>query len=269
MSRASDKAKEIVDSLQNDYTKVLSDFGIKFHSAQARGLSANREQLQDTFIIDTNDEGPGRWKEAATVIQELLDSIIRKQAHILKISVEIRNSSKMYQDVSSIIKPNTIVHQACMQVEQAINEKAVECCGEDLRAISYHMRGPSWQTENRKPTIMIRISPGAKSFWSFIESKIIAIVESSSSLEIELFVEILPGYILPSVSLEMKPSSPLIIRHLPEIPINGSSIGARGANEAGTLGVWVDFWAAGDVEKQRCFLTCHHVITVGVRQIRV
>jgi hypothetical protein len=266
ISASSDKAREIVGALQHDYEKVLLAFGINLRNANLRVLTTHYKQPRETLIINTDDEDPGRWKEACTAIQELLDDTISRRAYDLKINAEIRNDHKMYRDVSSVIRPNTVAQQACMQVEQAVYEQVAKSCPEDWRAISYHMRGPSWQLDDRKPTIMIRISPGAKSFWSYIESQITAIVESIiSSLEIELFVEILPGYVLPLVSQEMMPSKPLSIRHLPKTAVNGSSIGPRGADAAGTFGVWVDFQPMGNGDKQRCFLTCHHVIAPGDR----
>ncbi|KIN07468.1 hypothetical protein OIDMADRAFT_174437 [Oidiodendron maius Zn] len=262
--RASDRAVEIADTLRSDYMKVLSDFGIKPRDTYVRALFADYEQPRDTLVINTHDEDPQSWKEAATVIQGMLDDTIRRQAHGFKISVEIRNDTKMYADVSSTIKHNSLAHQACMQVEQAVFEQVTKSCPGQWRVISYHMRGPpAWETGDQKPTIMVRIAPGAKSFWSFIESQIIAVVESVDSLDIKLHVEILPGFAIPSGSQEVSPSTPLVLRNLPETPVNGSSIGARGAEQAGTLGVWVDFHAAGSVEKQRCFLTCHHVISPG------
>lgn len=169
----------------------------------------------------------------------------------------------MYRDVSSIIKPNSLAHKACMQVEQTVYEKVKELCPDQWRAISYHMRGPAFETENRKPTIMIRIASRTRSSWQLVTDEITEAVKSANPYNIELHIEILPGCAQLLISREVMPPEPFIIRDLPENPVNGSSIGARGAQYAGSVGTWVDFQPPGNAEKQRCFLTCHHVISSG------
>jgi hypothetical protein len=265
MSRASDDAVAIADAVQNDYKKVLADFSINLQDTRVRGLCPRGYfEPQDTLIINTHDEDFHRWKEAATVIQWILDSATSRRDSGHKLRVEIRNDTKLFRDVSSIIKPNSLAHKACMQVESAVYEKVKQSCPGQWRIISYHMRGPALQpADDRKPTIMVGIVPGARSFWALIEHQIIETVESANSLSVKLHVELVPGCVVPCISLEMQPPPPHILRDLPENPSNGSSIGPRGATNAGSLGVWVDFQPRGSTEKQRCFLTCHHVISPG------
>jgi hypothetical protein len=165
--------------------------------------------------------------------------------------------------MSSIIRPRTLAHEACMQVENAVYRQVNKSSPGQWRSISYHMRRPSHQLDKKKPTVMVRITPGARSFWALLESHIIAAVESACTLDIKLHVEILSGCVLPLTSNELRSSVPIVIRELPDTPSNGSSIGARGIAEAGSVGAWVDFQPVGNAEKQRCFLTCHHVISPG------
>jgi hypothetical protein len=264
--RPSDEAAEIVDALRNDYKKVLADYTINLQEARVLGLSLRgHPQTRDILIINTHDEHPLIWKLAATDIQKILDDEISRRTSGLKrkLRVEIRNHDKMYRDVSCTIKPDSLAHKACMQVEDAVYKQVTKSCPGQWRAISYHMRGPAGQMCDRKPTIMVRIAPGARSVWAFVERQIIAAVESASDLSVELHVELLPGRVMPLISDEMRPSVPLVIRDLPENPVSGSSIGPWGTNEAGSLGVWVNFQPIGSTEKQRCFLTCHHVISPG------
>ena len=262
-SIASAEAKEIADELRDAYEKVLLTFDIKLDDARVVGLSAEGgPPARDTLIIDTYDMDHRTWKDAATEIQKMLDDTISRRASEIKIRVEIRNHTQMYQDWSSVIKPNSVAHMACMEVEAAVYEQVKKSCPGQWRAISYLMRGPPSRPEDYRPTIMIRILPGTQNFWEIIEKSIVATVEASSSLSAQIYVEMLPGYVMPLISQELSAPLPKIHRILD--PRNGSSIGPRGTTmDAGTLGAWVDFQGPGKAMKERCFLTCHHVISPG------
>jgi hypothetical protein len=265
----SQEAQQFVDTLQSSYDKILQDYQIRLFDARVQSLFPRSSfEARETLIIYTDDEDYSyKWKKAATEIQEMLDRAIRKKNSSLKIRVEIRNRYKMYQDTSSIIVPNSTAHKAFIKAESAVYEQVKKSCADLCTTISYHMRGPRWETEpkDRKPTLIVTVVPGSRSLWAFVQSHIEgALTPAAMSFGIDLYIEILPGTAQLLVSQEMAPPKPLILRRLPEMPVNGSSIGPRGCNTAaGSLGTWVYFQPAGNAEKQRCFLTCYHVISPG------
>ena len=256
-------AREIADNLRQDCEGVLAAFDIKLRDFRVWGLAPTRDhQARDTLILNTDGEDPQSWKEAATIIQKMLNDATSRRASGVEIRVEIRNNTLMYQDISSIIEPNSLAHKVFMEVENTVTEQVMKSCPGQWRAISYHMRGVPFR-KDPQPTIMIRISPGTHNYWGVIESEIMAAVEAASSFKTQIHIEMLPGRALPLISQDMAPAEPIIIRRILEMPLNGASIGARGATEAGTLGAWVEFRPPGNAKKERCFLTCYQVISPG------
>jgi len=202
-TESSEEARQIVASLESVYRKVLTDSGINLHQVRVQGLSPRTDfRPRDTMIIETHDENSEGWKAAATEIQELLDNAIRKrklQDAGLKIRVEIWNEVKMHRDTSSIIKPNTTIHKALESIQEIVYKGVKENCSGMWTSISYHMRGPRWQEENRTPTIVVSIAPGSRGLWATVEENIRSAVEdadSSKSFDIDLAIELLPGAVL-------------------------------------------------------------------------
>jgi hypothetical protein len=268
MRVGSDEANEIANSLRSRYERILQDYGIHVHTTGVQVLVPKDDtyRSRDTLIIYTYDEDSQRWKEAATEIQEILDKALEERTAKIEIRVEIRNPDKMYRDTSSIIRPGTTIHEACMKVESAVYKVVKKSCPNDWTSISYWMRGPSCARDDkdRKPTVIVTVTPRTTSLWWFVEDQVVEAVDSVGPLGVDLYVEILPGYAQLLLSQEMKPPNPIIYRYLQETPVNGVSIGARGASmEAGSLGTWVYFQPAGSAKKQKCFLTCYHVIAPG------
>lgn len=129
--------------------------------------------------------------------------------------VEIRNSEKMHQDTSSIIRPESAAHMACLEVEEAVYDQIKKSCPNCWRSISFSMRGPRWQHESRKPTIMVAVTPRTKHTRSAVESQIQgAAIGLTGSLDIELYVEVRPG---APTSFEMRPALPFVVRDLPVV----------------------------------------------------
>jgi hypothetical protein len=265
MRVGSDEANEIANSLRSRYERILQDYGVHVYTTGVQVLvpKDNTYRSRDTLIIYTYDEDSQRWKEAATEIQEILDKALEERTAKIEIRVEIRNPDKMYRDTSSIIRPGTTIHEACMKVESIVHEQVKKSCPDHWTTISYWMRGPA-EEEYRKPTVIVTVTPRSRNLWGGFEDQIIEAVESVGPLDVQLYVEILPGYAQLLLSQDMMPPSSIIYRHLSENPVNGASIGPRGTRmEAGSLGTWVYFQPAGSAKKQKCFLTCYHVIAPG------
>lgn len=267
ITRGSDEAEKVVDGIKTQCEKILEENGIKLDRAVVRGLRwTGGSRTRETLILATMDEDFQAWKVAATVIQEIVDKALRKQNTDLKIKVEIRNELRMYKDVSTIIPPNTPIQIACEEAQEVILNQVQKSCPGNWTAILYHMRGPRSQENDRKPTIMVCITPKTRSIWGMVEREIEEALQQVKSPDINLHVEVLPGQLYSSygpVSLEIQPPNAFIYRKLSEIPNNGASIGPRGAQNAGSLGTFVDFQPSAGSAKIRCLLTCYHVIAPG------
>ena len=149
---------------------------------------------RDTLIIYTLDENSESWQVAADEIQDIVNKSCNERNSTLKVSVEISNPDLMYQDTSSIIIPNSAAHQAILEIKESVYNQVKESCGQHWNSISYHMRGPRWQEQDRKPTIMITVPPSTKDYWNRIEEQIRETIETSlSEIDVTLYLEILAG----------------------------------------------------------------------------
>lgn len=252
-SRPSPEAVKVAGSMEDSCRAILQDHGIALYHMQMQGLSPRGMfRPQDTLVLSTHADDTSNWKAAATIVQQRLDEISPEA----KIRVEIRNEDKRYRDVSSIIIPNTPAHIACQEAEPIIYEEVQKNCPGLWTTISYHMRGPPEQTEDRQPTVIISMTPKARSIWDLVETNI-----RNGLAHLDIAVELVPGRAMLAISEEMMPPPQLVLRNLAPMPLNGSSIGARGlATQAGTVGAFVNFRASGQEEVERCFLTWQHVI---------
>jgi hypothetical protein len=259
---ASQEVHDIVESKRRSYEKVLEEFSITLRQVSVQTLNRRGfpSKKKNMLIILTRDENTGYWEQAATVIQGVIENAAGPAG--LKIGVEIRNQEKMYFDASSIIRPDTAIHRALMQVQPIVSAQVEKSCPGYWKTIEYHMRGPRLRASDRKPTVIITVKPGTRHLWQTVESQIEEAIKSVN-LDLEINLEIMPGLFLPSASLS-EDEGPRAYRDLPEIAVNGSSIGPRGDGlTAGSLGVWLYFQPYGETEKKKCFLTCHHVIPSG------
>jgi hypothetical protein len=265
-TRSPDEAHAIADAIRDDYEKVLRDSNITLHQASVERLAPKgSSQSRDTLVILALDLDSRKWMDAATLIQDLLDKEIRRRKSVLQISVEIRNNEKMYRDTSSALRPNTPAHQVFMALESKVEEQVKRLCAGQCTSISYHMRGPSNQTENRKPTIMVTIYERSRNLWETVETQLAESLDFSNPLNLAIYIELLPGHPQLLISKEMEKPPARTQWDLTEKPVHGSSIGARGAEmEAGSLGTWVYFQPPGQfTQRRKCFLTCYHVIAPG------
>jgi hypothetical protein len=269
--RASNRAQVLLESLENDIKKVLRENNIQLHLTRVMALSrkGEGETPRDTLILISEDDDTRDWKGAVTIIGEMVDNAARKLNGSPKIRVEIRNEDLMYRDISYVIKPQTVEHRACMEIEDLIFDQVKKSCPGDWTSICYFMRGTKDQTEaSRKLTLVVGIKPRQRSLWGFVEEQVANVVQSLKKSDINIHIELLPSRVHLLVdhsqpaSKEMKPVGPEIQWNTVLAPPSGSSIGPRVSGNAGTLGIWVSFRGPDGV-KQVCFLTCCHVILPG------
>jgi hypothetical protein len=261
----------LLESLENDIKKVLRENNIQLHLTRVMALSrkGEGETPRDTLILISEDDDTRDWKGAVTIIGEMVDNAARKLNGSPKIRVEIRNEDLMYRDISYVIKPQTVEHRACMEIEDLIFDQVKKSCPGDWTSICYFMRGTKDQTEaSRKLTLVVGIKPRQRSLWGFVEEQVANVVQSLKKSDINIHIELLPSRVHLLVdhsqpaSKEMKPFGPEIQWNTVLAPPSGSSIGPRVSGNAGTLGIWVSFRGPDGV-KQVCFLTCCHVILPG------
>lgn len=261
----SPEAKPITDQLAEQLQAIVKEHGIEQNGEFLQQKSRLGYKTQDILVVSTPDEPSESWRSAATDIQELFDKALRKKHTNLKIGVEIENKGRRNWDISYLIKPNTVEHEACMAVQDTVCETVERVLPGLWTSISYHMRGPRDAPKPRTPTIMIAVLPGSRHMWGTIELQIemaINTVASSTSANIDLAIELVASKPMLLFDDEA-PAEEYDEKTLPSFPTNGSSIGPRGAIDAGTLGTWIYFQPANSTKKQKAFLTCYQVISPG------
>jgi hypothetical protein len=269
--RASNQAQELLESLENAIKKVLRENNVQLHYTRTMALCRKGEgdTPLDTLILVSEDDDTRNWKAAVTIIGEMIDNAARKLNGSPTIRVEIRNEDLMYRDISYVIKPETVEHRACMELEDLVFDQVKKSCPSDWTSICYFMRGRKDHTEaSRKLTLVVGIKPRQRSLWAFVEEQIGDAVQSLKKSDVDIYIELLPSRVHLLVdhsqpaSKEMKPVAPEIHWNAVLAPPSGASIGPRLSQDAGTLGTWVSFRGLDGV-KQVCFLTCCHVISPG------
>ncbi len=190
----SKEAAQVVDIPGRSYGTILKEMGIKYSSVSLHSLQRKGYRGPDQIlIVATEDEDTSLWKAAANLLQKSIDNLLGAEHGDLKIGVEIRNHKRMFRDVSTIMIPGSLEHQACLAVKDSVSEAAKTCLGEFTRTISYHMRGPVEDSKNRKPTILISVPIGIKSLWNAVEDRIQEASKFENSLDVEMHVEIVTG----------------------------------------------------------------------------
>ena len=161
------------------------------------------------------------------------------------------NQAKMFRNSSKCLPDD----QQLLSIIREIEPRVLEIVRNELPAIwttiAYHMRGPSDDESEMKPTVMITCKPGARHLFEKTEALIVSVIRSEKYQEFALQVEFIQG----SVELVAPPSSngdskPRLNFEFKDNPINGDSIGVQRSQQvAGTLGGWVTLK-----------ITCYHVI---------
>ncbi|PVH84655.1 hypothetical protein DL98DRAFT_568743 [Cadophora sp. DSE1049] len=266
VSRASQETRDVIAIIRSDYQNVLRKHNIEFHAESIHNLSPKHTSstARDTLVIITRDNNPKSWIEAATDIQNSIDRQLGMKNTDRKIRVEIRNDLKMYQDRSFAVQPNSIEHSLLENAQSCVLAELQKMNVSQWTTIGCALRGENAQS-GKKATIIVSIEPGTRSLWSYVDERLEAVLGpvAAENTDVDLYVEIAPGVLLPCVISDMADPPP---RYYPELPVNpdsGMSIGPRGTKDAGTLGIWVWFRAAGQAQRQLAFLTCHHVVAPG------
>jgi hypothetical protein len=271
MHRASNQGQQLIESLETAIKKVLQENNIQLKHTRVMALCRKGEgdTPLDTLILVSEDDDTRNWKAAVTIIGEMIDRAAQKANGSPTIRVEIRNEDLMYQDIAYAIKPQTVEHRACMELEELVFDQVKKSCPGAWSSICYFMCGVKGQPEAlRKLTLVVGIKPRQRNLWAFVEDQIGDAVQSLKNRDIDIYIELLPSRVHLLVdhsqpaSKEMKPSAPEIQWNVVLVPPSGASIGHRMAQNAGTLGTWV-FFRGLDGVKKVCFLTCCHVISPG------
>jgi hypothetical protein len=271
-TRASPMAEKILDELDDPIREVLKECGVKvvFHMRAERLWQRGfPERAKDTVIITTHDTDAVRWKAAAQCVFEIVQE--RASPAGLQMRVEIRNPELMYNDESEIVRRDTPALRTFQLIEPYV-EAQVEKHSVQWTSIAYHNRHRRFQSTPLTPTVIIFVRPGSRHIWSLVEEQIRKeIVSVSVPDDVEVNVEILPGFITLCASMNQEPTKAklLDIDYLSAIPTNGASISTElDSKAAESLGPVVFYQADGEVERTKCFLTCYHVIESGDPQGR-
>ncbi|KAG4432245.1 hypothetical protein IFR05_012278 [Cadophora sp. M221] len=267
MSRVSQATRDIVGNIRTEYETILSDHNITLLAETMRHLSPKHtsDTSRDTLILISRDEDPRPWKNAATAIQTIINQQLSLGNTDLKIQVELRNDLKMYKDRSFIVRQNTAEHSLLEKAQLCVLEEIRKLNASQWTSVSCAMRGVEDEESSRKATVVVCFTPGTKSLWAYINDRLEDALAPiiATNPDINLYVELVPGLLSPSVISDMEMSTPIYYDHLPVNPNSGSSIGPRGTQDAGTLGAWVYYTAAGHTVRKLAFLTCHHVVAPG------
>lgn len=246
-SPASNETRLVTESLKTQYTGILEKLNIPFKGSTAAALPhKGHNNPRETLIIHTDDDIAKDWSLAATQIQEKVDGMLSKRNANLKIDVEIRHGEKSYQDVSSIIQPDSSEYHAVMGIKNAVIEHVKKTSRGLWTSISFLMRGKRDGGE-KTATVFITVVPDFKYLWEHVEKEIAELIKNQNNTSIEIAVEIVPGntYLLtpPFVSEDMKPAPSKAWELLDIPPRIGSSVGPRNSRDTGSIGVWVHFQA--------------------------
>jgi hypothetical protein len=223
------------------------------------------DKNQEFIVIYTSSENNDRWKDAAAKISDAISEPTLRLGITLK--VEIRNSNKMYQDISSAPQKDMECFPVLEAVQSEVEEQVLKRYPDIWTTIGCRMRGPRGQLADRIPTIIITTNPRQMAYWveitRYLEIAIqVTLADLGSNIKIGLEVSI--GGV--AKTFFHTPTSPAVFRRetqLPRSATNGGSIGPRNCDNAGSIGAFVWYYPPGNLPRIPCFLTCYHVIREG------
>lgn len=245
--------------------KILQKYSIKDSSILLRSVwpKCFPSEAVDTLIVETLDVDNSKWKDAAS---EILGIFYTAGLLPGEIKVEISNPVKMYHDDSKCLPRDQQLLGAIREIEPRVLEIVRKELSGIWTTIAYHMRGPSEDASQMKPTVMITCKPGARHFFEKAEASIMAVVHSEKYPQVSLHVELVPGFVElvapPSPNQDSKARPNFALK---DKPVNGASIGVQNRQlGAGTLGGWVTLKSIDNSNQSlQCALTCYHVISAG------
>jgi hypothetical protein len=259
------KGADAHQAVEAQYMKVLDSYSITYSSIRFHSLwrKCYPADAVDTLIVETKDVTVSKWIEATSIILGLFYTAGLQPGEI---KVEICNPFKMYHDESTCLPDNKELLGAMREVEPRVLQVVRKELPGIWTSIAYHMRGPTEDASNRKPTVVVTCLPESRHFFEKIESLISAVLASENYPQVSLHLELIPGRVElalpPSPNQDSKARTQMNLSNRPE---NGASICVQSRRlDAGTLGGWVTLHARSDRSKtMKCAMTCYHVIEKG------
>ncbi|KAH7350573.1 hypothetical protein BKA65DRAFT_498580 [Rhexocercosporidium sp. MPI-PUGE-AT-0058] len=254
-------ADNVLRIIMSDCEKICEDHFITIRDINVIVLMRKDWEDQGTpcLIIETRDVDTTRWQAAAADLRDLVQKTKPKNDEAFK--VEIRNSSRMYSDVSSCLSNDPDLDRYLDEVQPKIVTMVKEKLRSSWTSIAFHMRGPR-SRENPsppKPTVLIFVKPNTSYFFDEVETRLVEILNSPNFPNSSINTEILVGTVSYAVRTASDPKS---FSHITSTrPYNGMSIGARNlTQETGSLGGWVRLTSKiNPTESMDYVLSAYHV----------
>ncbi|KFZ15271.1 hypothetical protein V501_02785 [Pseudogymnoascus sp. VKM F-4519 (FW-2642)] len=249
------------NALDNITRNALKEFGIRrcntvVKKLTQRGFPAAEERTVIVLTVGTETDTT-RWQEAVDCINEIINDAAAQVGETM--GVELESPSQRYYDISSAISPGTSVHKLFLQIEHVVEAEVRKSCSGLWTSIAYHNRYNKFSG-----------NVGSIAHWGEVETQLRRAIEAVPfEEEVEIALEVLPGFNIPSTapSTAYSPTTshhPKFESDIPPVPSLGASIGPQLSDtESGSLGAVVNFQPRGGGQPQTCFLTAYHVIASG------
>ncbi|KAI4126486.1 MAG: hypothetical protein LQ347_004953 [Umbilicaria vellea] len=239
--------------------ECLRKFRIQWTRISADRISSKvvlntADEPMDTVVIESVNEDPSSFKQAATEIAGILTAAGRPE---FSFQVEIRNPKLMAANSSRPLPDDRLLLRALEDAQQSILQRVKLYCGQTWTSIAFHMRGNRLQPDDLcKPTVVVFCKPGSTCDFEALELALRVLLDP-----IGWTTDIRPGFLSWCIQPTIQLSLPLIYRSdLPLKPEHGSSIGVRGnTTQAGSVGCWLTLKLADGTELP-VLLTCYHVV---------
>lgn len=247
------------EEVQKRIQECLSSFRIKWTLIGADRISSKvllntADEPMDTVVIESVNQDPSNFKQAATEIHQIFTAAGRPE---FSVQIEIRNSKLMAANTSRPLPDDRNLLQAIEDVQQMILQRVKLYCEHNWTSIAFHMRGNRLQPDNLcKPTVVVFCKPGSICDFEALESALRVILDP-----IGWTLDIRPGFLSWCIQPTIQLSQPLIYSSgLPLKPEHGSSIGVNGnTTQAGSVGCWLTLKLTDGTELP-VLLTCYHVV---------
>ncbi|KAK0117556.1 hypothetical protein ONS95_011893 [Cadophora gregata] len=160
------EAEDLFVKIMHDCEKICDEHFITIRDVRVDTLMRKDFEHKGTpcLIIDTNDTDTRRWQEAATDLHDLVQKTRPRNQEMFK--VEVRNSLKMYSDVSSCLPDDKNLLQYIEDIQPRLLEVVQEKLPSSWTSIAYHMRGSRTSGQAApKPTVLVFVKPGTSYFF--------------------------------------------------------------------------------------------------------
>lgn len=250
-------ARHYQHNVETHVPHILHKHQIQFSSISLRRRWNLKEEKPEedevhTLLVDTENESPQTWKDAAMDIQEAFS---RAGIQSSNVEVEICNHSKLTYNISSVLDLDNASLQGIIKLTPAIFSTVAAQSGNAWSSIAFHMRSPKWdKSAPKRATVLVFFHPGTALNFDSVETALLQVLHTAS---VPLRLELLEG----SIDIAKSPRSDAkILRNLPAKPRNGSSISIKGnIDRAGSLGGWF-YLNVPKSSPYKVALTCNHVV---------